>query len=150
MGIRGPAGPAADKPRGEVLELRQLDLQLAFRALGPLREDVEDEAGAIDDATIEFALEIALLRTGQRVVEDDEIRASRRAQRRHFGHFAAPGKKSGIGLLAASSNNTRDIGPRARRQRLELRQPLRGFAVAEIELDQERPITTAWAIKHRC
>ena len=143
-------GPAADQPRGKVLELRQLDLQLAFRALGPLRENVEDQAGAIDDATIEFALEIALLRTGQRVVEDDEIRAGGRTQRRHFGHFATPGKKRRIGLLAAGSNDTRDIRPRARRQRLELRQPFGGFAVAEIELDQEGPITTAWAIKHRC
>ncbi len=74
-------GPAAHQPRRQVLELRQLDLELALRAVRALREDVEDQAGAVDDAAFERALEVALLRPGQRVIEDDEVGAGRAAQR---------------------------------------------------------------------
>ena len=45
-------GPAAHEPRREMFELRELDLQLAFVALRALREDIEDEAHAVDDAAI--------------------------------------------------------------------------------------------------
>ena len=55
------------------VELRELDLQLAFGAARALREDVEDEARAVDDAAFERLLEVALLHAGQRVVEDDEV-----------------------------------------------------------------------------
>jgi hypothetical protein len=47
-----------------VLELRQLDLQLAFVRARALREDVEDQAGAVDDATLQQLLEVALLHRG--------------------------------------------------------------------------------------
>ena len=48
-------GPAADEPRELVLHLRELDLQLAFGASRAQREDVEDEARAVDDAAFELA-----------------------------------------------------------------------------------------------
>ena len=44
-----------------MFQLRQFDLQLALGALRSLREDVEDQAHAIDDAAVQRALEIALL-----------------------------------------------------------------------------------------
>jgi hypothetical protein len=47
-----------------VLELRELDLELSFRAACALGKDVEDEAHAVDDAAAERALEIALLDAG--------------------------------------------------------------------------------------
>ena len=46
-------GPAAHQARGHVLELRELDLQLAFVAARALREDVEDQAGAVEHAALE-------------------------------------------------------------------------------------------------
>ena len=55
-------GPAADEARRQVLELRELDLQLALGAARALREDVEDQAHAVDDAAFERPLEVALLR----------------------------------------------------------------------------------------
>ena len=48
-------GPAADQARGHVLELCQFDLQLAFVRTRALGEDVEDQAGAIDDAALGVA-----------------------------------------------------------------------------------------------
>jgi hypothetical protein len=45
--------------------LGKLDLQLAFMAACALREDIEDQARAIDHAALERAFEIALLARGQ-------------------------------------------------------------------------------------
>ena len=42
-------------------ELRQLHLQFAFGAAGAKREDVEDEGRPVDDAALEFLLEVAVL-----------------------------------------------------------------------------------------
>jgi hypothetical protein len=36
-----------------VIELRQFDLQLAFGALRALRKDIENQAGAVDDPTLQ-------------------------------------------------------------------------------------------------
>jgi len=54
------------------LQLRQLDLQLAFAALRTLREDVQDERGTIEHPKSERLLKIALLSRGQRDIEDDQ------------------------------------------------------------------------------
>ena len=64
-------GPAAHQPRAEVLQPRQLDLQLAFVAARALGEDLEDQEGAVVDRQAELALEVALLRRAQRLVEED-------------------------------------------------------------------------------
>ena len=53
--------PASDEPRGDVTELRQLDLELAFETARALRKDVEDEAVAIQHAALDKLLEIAFL-----------------------------------------------------------------------------------------
>jgi hypothetical protein len=44
-----------------MVQLRELDSQLAFGAARTQREDVEDQAHAIDDAAFERSLEVALL-----------------------------------------------------------------------------------------
>ncbi|GAA5240204.1 hypothetical protein BMMON2_30260 [Burkholderia mallei] len=54
-------GPGPNQAGREVLQLRELDLQLAFVAARALREDVENEARTIDDAPIKHSLQIALL-----------------------------------------------------------------------------------------
>src|SRR3546814_1169401 len=46
-------GPAAHQARGHVAQLGQFDLQLALGAARALREDVEDQAGAIDHAPLQ-------------------------------------------------------------------------------------------------
>ena len=63
----------AAQPRQLVAQLGQLDLGLAFLAVGVLREDVEDHGGAIERGTTEVALEVALLCRGQLVVEHDGV-----------------------------------------------------------------------------
>ena len=80
---RGPAPDAAGQPRErvvaphqpwiEVLELRQLDLQLAVGRLRPLREDVEDQLGAVEDLEGGGLGDVDGLGRRQVGVEDDEV-----------------------------------------------------------------------------
>jgi hypothetical protein len=67
--------PASHQPRREVLQLRELHLELTFEAARALREDVENEAGAIEHPTLQQCFEIALLARRQRVIEDDQVGA---------------------------------------------------------------------------
>jgi hypothetical protein len=67
-------GPASDKTGGKVLQLGQLDLQFAFMAFGTEGKDVEDQCRSIDNPAVELAFKIALLGSGDVVIEDDEIR----------------------------------------------------------------------------
>src|SRR6185312_5384460 len=61
--------PAAHQPRREVLQPRQVDLELALVAARPLTEDLEDQHRAVCDRDAEVALEVALLRGRERLVE---------------------------------------------------------------------------------
>ena len=58
-------------------QLGKFHLQLALVRTGPLREDVEDQPGTIQDPALEFALQIALLAGRQRMIEDSDFTALR-------------------------------------------------------------------------
>src|SRR5687767_3246571 len=66
-------GVRPHETRHQVLELGELDLELAFARLRATREDVEDQLRAIDDLAIEDAFEVAQLRGAQLVVEDHDV-----------------------------------------------------------------------------
>ena len=59
--------------RQHVFELCQFDLQLAFTGLGMARKDVEDELRAVDHALVQDALDVALLRRREIVIEEDQV-----------------------------------------------------------------------------
>ena len=65
--------PHAAHPRQVVLELGQLDLELALGAPRVLGEDVEDQLRAIDDASAERVLERSLLRRAELVVGEQHL-----------------------------------------------------------------------------
>ena len=65
-------GPAAHQARRQVLELGQFDLQLALEGARAQREDIQDQAGAVDDPALQRPLEIALLRRAQVVVDQHQ------------------------------------------------------------------------------
>jgi hypothetical protein len=54
-------GPATHQAAADVFQLRQLNFELALVAPRTLREDIEDEAIAIEHAALDQLLEIALL-----------------------------------------------------------------------------------------
>jgi hypothetical protein len=66
--------PQAAHAREVVLELGELDLELALRALRVPGEDVEDDRGAVDDRHPELLLEVAPLARRELVVDRDEVR----------------------------------------------------------------------------
>jgi hypothetical protein len=53
---------APRQPRQHVFELGQFHLQLAFTSAGVARKNIENQLRAIDDARVDHALNIALLR----------------------------------------------------------------------------------------
>src|SRR5207302_3336982 len=59
--------------RQEVVQLRQLDLELAFTRSGVQREDVQDEGGAVQDLHPEPLLQAPQLPGGQLVVQDHRV-----------------------------------------------------------------------------
>ena len=133
----------------EMGELREFDLQLALGAAGTQREDVEDEARAVDDAALERALQVALLHAGERVVEDHEVGAGLPAQRIDFLDLALAGEERGIGPRAAARDAADDVGAGGQRERADLLHPVLAFAVAEVEGDDERAIAAGGPLKHR-
>jgi N-succinyldiaminopimelate aminotransferase len=67
--------PHTSHPRQVVLELRQLDLQLALGASRMLGEDVENQLRAVDDARLEGVFESALLSRLELVVDQEHLGA---------------------------------------------------------------------------
>ena len=65
--------PQAAHAREVVLELRELDLQLALGAVRVPGEDVEDHRRAVDDRHPELRLEVALLARRELVVAGDDV-----------------------------------------------------------------------------
>src|SRR5205085_2485952 len=64
--------PRAGEARQHVLELRQLDLELALEAARPSGEDVEDQLAAIEDLDVQLLGQVALLRRAQVLVDEDD------------------------------------------------------------------------------
>lgn len=82
-----------------MLELRQFNLQLAFPRAGPLREDVENQRGAVQNLELEKLLQVAGLRGGKLIVENDRVHVVLFAERGEFARFAFADVGGGIGRL---------------------------------------------------
>src|SRR5690606_12546044 len=54
-------GPAAHQARGQVFQAGELRLELALMTARALAEDLENQQGAVGDAHVQMALEVALL-----------------------------------------------------------------------------------------
>ena len=67
--------------------------------MGVAREDVEDQLRAVDDPCVQRPFQVALLGGRQFVVEDNEIRATRRDRAFQFLQLAAADERSRVGLL---------------------------------------------------
>jgi hypothetical protein len=70
--------PQPAHPRQVVLELSELDLELALGAVGMVGEDVEDDRRAVDHRNPELGLEVALLSRRQLVVAGHQVRVRAR------------------------------------------------------------------------
>ena len=92
--------PQAAHARHVVLELGELDLELALGRVGVAGEDVEDHGRAVEHRQVERRLEVALLARGQLVVGDDEVGVRRLQQRLELLDLARPEVEVGMRLVA--------------------------------------------------
>jgi hypothetical protein len=99
-----------------VLQLRELDLQLAFVRASALREDVENQSGAVDDAALGELFEVALLHRAQAPVDQDQVGIERLALELELLGLAGADEIARIGLVDASGQRADDAGARRTRK----------------------------------
>ncbi len=103
-----------------MLELRQLDLQLALVGAGALGEDVEDQPRTREHTALQSLLEIAFLARRKIVIEDRDLCLARRTRCSDFIDLARTDVEPGIWLAARAAENGHHIGTGRARQVLEL------------------------------
>ncbi len=112
----------AGQARQLVLELRKLNLQLAFARAGVAGEDVQNELGAIDHAAFQPRFEVAHLRGRQVVIEEHQVGAARGDHAVDLVDFACTHECGGVRAGAALDQGGGDFGSGGTRQLFELRQ----------------------------
>src|SRR5262249_39260111 len=92
--------PATAKARQAVPQLGELDLHHALLAARVLGEDVEDQGDPVHDVDVEQALEVALLRRGELVVEDHQVDVERVGELLQLARLPRADVGGGIGEVA--------------------------------------------------
>jgi hypothetical protein len=104
-----------------------------------LREDVEDELAAVDDAELEFVFEVARLRGAERVVEDGERGVAFVREFAHFGGLAAADEGARVDVLESLLNLAGDGCAGALGQCAQLiERVVAGDAVGRSQLDADQ------------
>ena len=104
-----------------MLQLRELDFELALEAAGALREDVENQSVAIEHAALDELLEVALLAGRERVIDQNDVGVGLARDGAQLLGLAAAHEETRIGPLAAARHGRDRL--RAGRER-ELRELL--------------------------
>ena len=90
--------PQPAHAREVVLELRQLDLELALGRVRVVGEDVEDDRRAVDHRHVERLLEVALLARLELVVDGDQVGVGLLDRLLELGELALAEIAVGVGL----------------------------------------------------
>jgi hypothetical protein len=104
--------PQPAHAREVVLQLRELDLELALGAVGVVGEDVEDDGRAVDDRQAQLALQVALLTRRELVVDGDDVGVGRLRGDLDLLDLARPQLGVGVRLVAVLDRlpDDRDAG----------------------------------------
>ena len=128
-------GPAADQAGCQVLQLGQLDLQLALVALGALGEDVENQAGAVQHAHVQAFFQIALLGRRQGVIEDDDFNLLGQAGLGDLVGLAGTDEIGGVGAGALGGDGGDRFGAGRAGEQSQLFHAGVEIASAEVDAD---------------
>jgi hypothetical protein len=120
------------QPRKHVFELRKFDLQLALTSAGVPREDIEDQLGAINNAGVNNALDIALLRRREIVVEQNNVGGNRGRRARDLFELSFADQCGRVGSVLALGKFSGNLRARARGQRPEFVKRFFGAEVRRI------------------
>jgi len=112
--------PLPRQSRSQVTELRDLDLQLALQGARALRENIEDQLAAIDDAKVELLLEVTGLRRAQRIVEDRERRTGALRDFLDLSSLTLADKSTRVGRLEPLRDGLGNLGAGSLGECLEL------------------------------
>ena len=93
------------QPGGQIIQLGQLYLQFAFVAFRALGKNIQNQAVAVYHPTLKLALQIALLRRRQLVIENHHIGLQAAHFAGDFFHFALAGKQGGVRAAALGLNH---------------------------------------------
>ena len=116
--------------RQRVLELRELDLELAVPALGALGEDVEDELRAVDDLEVGELRDGARLRGRELAVEDEHVRVELDRADDDLLELALAHDELRVDVVAHLDDASADLDARGARELAELAHALLGLAQA--------------------
>ena len=139
--------PSSYQPGGEMLELRELHLELALEGARALREYVEDEGSPVVDPALDMAFEVALLGRAQRVVEEDDFGLPRRHLGADLVGLAGADEELGVGWAIGVAHGAGGMCPGRRRELPELVEHAsrRRF----VDVHQQRPFTGRGSVEHQ-
>jgi len=95
-----------------VLELSEFDLEFTFVGTGSLGKNIQNQTGAVKNATLEFALNISLLAWRQRMVKQHQLAVVVLQGLTNFRELSRPHERSGVGMLTLSRNERNGITAR--------------------------------------
>ena len=140
-------GPGAHEAPGLVIEMRQFDLKTPLGRRRAFTEDLEDQAGPVDDLALELFLQIALLDRGQRAVDDDQFGLGLRAGNRDVADLAFTEQRRRARLADRDDEGVDHLDPDRQGEALALLEPglgvLRGArspgAAPKLGANDDRP-----------
>src|SRR5262249_14889332 len=136
----------ADQSRQQILQLRELDLELAFPRPRPPREDVEYQLRPIDDRAADLLLDLPQLRRRQLVVEDHDVDVGLGARGCERLHLPRAEERRWVRLGTLLQDAQGDVGARGLRQTGELverslrLEPARPAPVETVAADPRRAV----------
>jgi len=112
----GHCGSLAGKPRQHVVELRKLDLQLAFAAARVSRKNIENELGTINHSALGVLFDVALLHRREITVENNERSFFGVRFGADFVEFAAANERRRVSSIAELKHRSCNFRAGAARQ----------------------------------
>ena len=117
-------GPHTGEPGQQVLVLRQLHLQPALLGLGPLGEDVQNQAAAVQYLDPQHLREHPLLGGGQVVVKDHHVRPGILAEELYLHRLPLTDEAAGVRRVPVLQHGAQSLAPGGLHQGGQLRHAL--------------------------
>jgi hypothetical protein len=130
-----------------MLQLRQFDLQLALMGAGPLGEDIQDQASAIQHAALQLRLQVALLTRPQYVVEYDDFCTVLAHFAGYFFQLSAAHERARIRGYSGTHDVSDRVTPGGQHKLLELTRVLTLLFTGKIQVNEHSTFARIGAIK---